>query len=75
LIFSLGCLIPLVYLVVLLSWVCSLAVAPMDLCVGVCLVSCGLVAAVMMFVGCRQFLGIVEAGTWFRYLKKTIVTY
>jgi hypothetical protein len=36
---------------------------------GVCLVSCGLVATVLLLVGCRQFLGIVEAETWFRYLK------
>jgi hypothetical protein len=26
-----------------------------------------------MFVGCRQFLGIVEAGTQFRYLKKQLL--
>jgi hypothetical protein len=26
-----------------------------DLCLGVCLVSCGLVAAMTMLVGCRQF--------------------
>jgi hypothetical protein len=39
---------------------------------GVCLVSCGLVAAVLLFVGCRQFLGVVEAGIGFRYLKKSI---
>jgi hypothetical protein len=25
---------------------------------------------VLLTVGCRQFLGIVEAGTWFLYLKK-----
>jgi hypothetical protein len=40
-----------------------------DLCV-VCLVSCGLVVAVLLFVSCGQFLGIVEAGTSFLYLKK-----
>jgi hypothetical protein len=44
-------------------------VAIVDLCV-VSLVSCGLVAAVLLFVSCRQFLGIVEAGTSFLYLKK-----
>jgi hypothetical protein len=38
--------------------------------VGACLVWCGLDAAMTMYVGCRQFLGIVEAGTQFRYLKK-----
>jgi hypothetical protein len=37
--------------------------------VDVCVVSCSLGAAVLLTVGCRQFLGIVEAGTWFRYLK------
>jgi hypothetical protein len=60
---------PPVYLVVLLSWVCGLVVVLVNLCVGACLVSCGLIAAVMMFVGYRQFLGIVEAGTWFLYKK------
>jgi hypothetical protein len=51
-----------------LSLVYGLVVAIMDLCV-VYLVSCGLVVVVLLFVGCRQFLGIVEAGTWFLYLK------
>jgi hypothetical protein len=45
-----------------------------DWCVDVCVVSCSLVAAVLLTVGCRQFLGIVEAGTWFRYLKKILKT-
>jgi hypothetical protein len=39
----------------------------------VCLVSCDLVVVVLLFVGCRQFLGIVEAGTRFLYLKKYIM--
>jgi hypothetical protein len=38
--------------------------------VGACLVWCGLDAAITMYVGCRQFLGIAEALTQFRYLKK-----
>jgi hypothetical protein len=38
--------------------------------VGACLVWCGLDAAMTMYVVCRQFLGIVEAGTQFRYPKK-----
>jgi hypothetical protein len=42
-------------------------------CVDVCVVSCSLVVAVLLTVGCRQFLGIVEAGTWFRYLKKILM--
>jgi hypothetical protein len=39
----------------------------------VCVVSCNLVAALLLTVGCRQFLGIVEAGTWFLYLKNSFI--
>jgi hypothetical protein len=42
---------------------------------GVCVhlvgvVSCSLAAAFCLNVGCRQFPGIVEAGTLLPYLKK-----
>jgi hypothetical protein len=29
---------------------------------------------ILLTVVCRQFLGIVEAGTWFLYLKKSHTT-
>jgi hypothetical protein len=47
-------------------------VALVDLCV-MCLVSCSLVAVVLWFVGCRQFLGIVDAELDSFILKKIYI--
>jgi hypothetical protein len=55
-----------------MSTLCSelslwLSCGPSGLMCGVCLVSCGLVTTILLFVGCKQFLGIVETGTCFLY--------